>query len=253
MISPCQYDNRPDVFGFINRTGYSLRMAFTPRYWTERMYVPNVVAEQVPVTRQVAVRGTQTINYQVAKMVPITTTRKVAVNTVKMVAQEIVTQRPVTVFKTVPLGSSLAFGVPAAAPTTTTALQPTPSSDATAIMPKNSSKAASPITKNPSSLNSEDDEEPFNSRSSNSRGSKTPKKTDPENGAIKVPAATDDEVAPASASEEEEIASTDSRPIGRWVARKKTKSVSGPSFPEVAQAVTSISAGNSVWTNRKSR
>jgi hypothetical protein len=253
MISPCQYDSRPDVFGFINRTGYSLRMAFTPRYWTERMYVPNVVAEQVPVTRQVAVRGSQTINYQVAKMVPITTTRKVAVNTVKMVAQEIVTQRPVTVFRTVPLGSSLAFGVPAAAPTTTTALQPTPSSDATAIMPRNSSKAASPITKNPASLNSEDDEEPFNSRSSNSRGSKTPKKSDPENGAIKVPAATDDEVAPASASDEEEIASTDSRPIGRWVARKKTKSVSGPSFPEVAQAVTSISAGSSVWTNRKSR
>ena len=55
----------------------------TPRFWTERTYVPNVVAEQVPVTRQVAVRGTQTINYQVAKMVPVTTTRKVAVNTVK--------------------------------------------------------------------------------------------------------------------------------------------------------------------------
>jgi hypothetical protein len=257
MISPCQYDGRPDIFGFMNRTGYSLRMAFTPRYWTERMYVPNVVAEQVPVTRQVAVRGTQTINYQVAKMVPITTTRKVAVNTVKMVAQEIVTQRPVTVFKTVPLGSSLAFGVPAAAPTTTTALQPTPSSEATAILPRNSSKAASPVTKNPSSnpssLNNEDDDEPFNSRSSNSRGSKTLKKTDPENGAIKVPATTDDEVAPASATEEEEIAGTDERPIGRWVARKKTKTVSGPAFPEIAQASTHVTASGSSWTSRKSR
>jgi hypothetical protein len=256
MISPCQYDSRPDVFGFMNRTGYSLRMAFTPRYWTERMYVPNVVAEQVPVTRQVAVRGTQTINYQVAKMVPITTTRKVAVNTVKMVAQEIVTQRPVTVFKTVPMGSSLAFGIPAAAPTTTTALQPTPSSEATAIMPKNSGKGPSPerISKNPASLNADDEEgDAFNSRSSNSRGSKTPRKTDPENGSIKVPAATDDEVAPASASDEEEIAGNDSRPIGRWVARKQTKSVSGPAFPEVAQAATTVTAGGRGWTNRKPR
>jgi hypothetical protein len=256
MISPCQYDSRPDIFGFMNRTGYSLRMAFTPRYWTERMYVPNVVAEQIPVTRQVAVRGTQTINYQVAKMVPITTTRKVAVNTVKMVAQEIVTQRPVTVFKTVPLGSSLAFGVPAAAPTTTTALQPTPSSEATAILPRNSSKAASPVTKQPSSLNNslnnEDDEDAFN-RSSNSRGSKTSRKTDPENGAIKVPASTDEDVAPASAADDEEIAAADSRPIGRWVARKKSKTVSGPAFPEIAQASTHVTASSSAWTSRKPR
>src|SRR4029077_942627 len=125
QMTPCQYDNRPGLFGFVNRTGYSLRMGLTPQSWTERVYVPNVVAQQVPVTRQVAVRGTQTINYQVARVVPICTTRKVAVNTVRMVSEEIVTQRPITVFKTVPMGSSLALGVPAAAPTTTTALQPT--------------------------------------------------------------------------------------------------------------------------------
>jgi hypothetical protein len=202
------------------------------------------------------VRGTQTINYQVAKMVPITTTRKVAVNTVKMIAQEIVTQRPITVFKTVPMGSSLAFGIPAAAPTTTTAMQPTPSSDATAIMPKNSGKGPSPerISKNPASLNADDEDgDAFENRSSNSRDSKAPRKTNPSQGAIKVPAATDDEVAPASASDEEEIAGKDSRPIGRWVARKKTMSVSGPAFPEVAQAATTVTAGGRGWTNRKPR
>jgi len=236
QISPCQYDGRPDIFGFVNRTGYSLRMAFTPRVWTERIYVPNVVAQQVPVTRQVAVRGSQTINYQVAKVVPITTTRKVAVNTVKMVAQEIVTQRPVTVYKTVPMGSSLALGIPAASPTTTTALQPTPNAEATAILPKNGAKGPNPerMAKRPM-LNEGEDEATFD-RSEPKAKKKTPP-TQPEQGSIKVPAPSDDEVTPAAgvAADEEEIAKAD-RPIGRWVARKKAKTVSGPAFPEVAQA-----------------
>ncbi len=236
MISPCEYDSRPDIFGFLNRAGYSIRMAFTPRVWTERTYVPNVVTEQVPVTRQVAVRGTQTVNYQVARMVPVTTTRKVAVNTVKMVAQEIVTKRPVTVYKTVPMGSSLALGVPATAPTTTTALQPTPNSEATAILPKNSGKTPSPerTAKRPDPIeNNEDDGDTFDDRS----GSSNSKKRDiqPRSSSIKVPAASDEEANPA-ASDEAEIASRSERPIGRWVARKKTKTVSGPAFPEVAQS-----------------
>jgi hypothetical protein len=237
VIHPCQYDNRPDLFGFLNRTGYSIRMAFTPRVWTERVYVPNVVTQEIPVTRQVAVRGTQTVNYQVAKMVPITTTRKVAVNTVKMVAQEIVTQRPITVYKTVPMGSSLAFGVPAAAPTTTTALQPTPNSEATAILPKGSSKGPAPerTAKRPEPLNGGEDEDAFENRGGSSELKKK-STTRPDHGSIKVPATTDEEVTPAAASDDEEIASRSERPIGRWVARKKTKNASGPAFPEVAQA-----------------
>src|SRR6185312_14846969 len=104
------------------------------------------------------------------------------------------------------------------------------------------------------SLNADDEDgDAFENRSSNSRGSKSPRKTDPENGSIKVPAATDDEVAPASASDEEEIAGTESRPIGRWVARKKTKSISGPAFPEVAPADTTVTAGGRGWTTRKPR
>jgi hypothetical protein len=239
MMSPCQYDGRPDLFGFINRTGYSLRMAFTPRVWTERIYVPNVVAEQVPVTRQVAVRGTQTINYQVAKVIPFTSTRKVAVNTVKMVAQEIVTQRPVVVYKTVPMGSSLASGIPAAGSSATAALQPTSDSPPTAILPRDNGKTPSVqrTAKNPASLNDDEETDAFENRESNSGNTKIPKKnaTRPEHGSIKVPAATDDDVTPAagSSSDEEEIAATDARPVGRWVARKKT--VKGPAFPEVAQ------------------
>ena len=52
---------------------------------------------------------------------------------------------------------------------------------------------------------------------------------------IKVPASTEEELPPAGASDETEIAANVDRPIGRWVARKKTKSVSGPAFPEMAQ------------------
>lgn len=234
QMSPCQYDGRPDLFGFINRTGYSLRMAFTPQSWTERVYVPNVVCQQVPVTRQVAVRGTQTINYQVAKVVPICTTRKVAVNTVRMVCEEIVTKRPVTVFKTVPMGSSLALGVPATAPTTTTALQPTNDSKTIAIQPKNSSKAAAPerTAKNvPSNL--EDSDEDAFERSDNNSGN-TKKSSSIKSKKIVIPA--------SGVSEDDEAIVKAERPIGRWVARKKTKAksedsvVEGPAFPEIAHS-----------------
>jgi hypothetical protein len=237
VISPCEYDNRPDIFGFLNRTGYSIRMAFTPRVWVERTYVPNIVTEQVPVTRQVAVRGTQTVNYQVARMVPFTTTRKVAVNTVKMVAQEIVTKRPITVYKSVPMGSSLALGVPSTTPTTTTtALAPTPDSEVMAIKPKNSNKSSSPerIVKRPDPIDRGDDEgDTFDDRS----GSGNLKKKDVQQdvNSIKIPAATEDDANPAT-SGDAEIASRSERPIGRWVARKKTRAASGPAFPEIAQS-----------------
>lgn len=240
MVTPCEYDNRPDLFGFLNRTGFAVRMAFTPQSWTERVYVPNVVAQQVPVTRQVAVRGTQTINYQVAKIVPVTTTRKVAVNTVKMVSQEIVTQRPVTVFKTVPLGSSLAAGVPATTPAkTTTALQPTTDAETIAIRPKNSSNAAAPAkaAKRHSDLN-DDEENAFDRNDSGTGGSKPSRKSSaqPDQGSIKIPAATDGFMPADGAGAEEEIVTAQKPVIGRWVARKKTKvnSEAGPTFPEIA-------------------
>lgn len=221
-MHPCQYDNRPDIFGFLNRTGYSIRMAFTPQVWAERMYVPNVVTEQVPVQRQVAVRGSQTINYQVARMVPVTTTRKVAVNTVKMVAEEIVTQRPVTVFKTVPLGSSLAAGTPATAPTTITSRPPINDGERTAIKPRETRNGASPAARpqaqprRDDSLNDGDDAFDRDPKSGDAKRRK------------------DNSLLPASSEDEEGIAKSD-RPVGRWVARKKAKALDGPVFPEVAQ------------------
>ncbi|MBI3863797.1 MAG: hypothetical protein HY290_18060 [Planctomycetia bacterium] len=243
MVTPCQYDSRPDLFGFLNRTGYAVRMAFTPQSWTERVYVPNVVTAQVPVTRQVAVRGTQTINYQVAKLVPVTTTRKVAVNTVRMVSEEVVTKRPVVVFKTIPMGTSLALGVPPAnaeSPTTTTALQPTPETKGTAIMPRNKGGDSTKITRRfDEDLN--DEEDTFNRGKSGSSGDKSGGKIKTqsldEQGSIKVPAAGDRINRGTGVSANDQEFAAGERPIGRWIARKRAKpqQPAGQGFPEVAQ------------------
>jgi len=141
-VSPCEYDSRPGLLGWLNRRTYEARMAFTPKMIAERTYVPNVITETVPVTRQVAVPGTREVAYQVTRMVPYTTTRKVAVNTVRMVAEEVVTRQPVTVMKTVPYGAStLAFGPVWGG--TTTAVIPSPDPLSTAIRPDDA--FASPI------------------------------------------------------------------------------------------------------------
>jgi len=108
-ISPWQYDRRPGLFGWLNRTGYSVRSTFTPRVTSKRQYVPQVVTQQIPVTRQVARHGTRKITYNVTHMVPHKTTRKVQVRTVRWVSKEIVRTQPVTVMRTLPIGSSLAY------------------------------------------------------------------------------------------------------------------------------------------------
>lgn len=108
-LSSCQYDPRPNVWGWLNRTGYSMRQTFTPSVIARREYVPRVVTQVIPVTRRVAHHGARQVSYNVTRMVPYTTTRKVAVNTVRYVAQQITTMRPVTVMRTVPIGSSMAF------------------------------------------------------------------------------------------------------------------------------------------------
>ena len=122
-ISPCQYDPNPGLFGWMNRTGYSIRQAFTPNVFARREFVPNYVTTMVPVTRQVAVPGVQQVSYNITRMVATQTTRKVAVNTVKYVSEEIVTNHPVTVLRTVPIGSTIAY-LPFGA--TATALAPRP-------------------------------------------------------------------------------------------------------------------------------
>jgi hypothetical protein len=226
-MAPCQYDSRPDLLGFLNRTQYSVRMAFTPNYYGERIYVPNVVAQQVPVTRQVAIRGTQTVNYQVAKVVPIHSTRKVAVNTVRMVAEEVVTQRPVTVMRTVPFGSAYAFGTPSSS-SSTTAQSPASDSSVMAIRPRDSVKrsaSAEGAGKVPDPLQSdgqgvEDDRESDASKS-NIRGK--------EQGSLDQQPTSLDDDGPVLSSKES------ARPIGKWVARRKSPP-SGPAFPDMTIA-----------------
>jgi hypothetical protein len=228
-MHPCQYDNRPDLLGFLNRTQYSVRMAFTPDHYAERIYVPNVVTQQIPVTRQVAVRGTQTVNYNVARVVPIHTTRRVAVNTVRMVAEEVVTQRPVTVMKTIPYGNAYAYGVPYGAPRSATALSPTPDPGATAILPKanpNTPPAERTAKVVPDPLQSEsegiNDDRESDANESKIRGKSQGSRT---------PAVSPD-------ADSEAVAWTESsRPLGRWVARRKPQTQqNGPLLPDITLA-----------------
>ena len=108
-LHPCQYDPRPGLLGWLNRTGYSIRSSLTPSMIAHRDYVPNVVAQTVPVTRRVAEHGTRQVTYNVTKMVPTQSTRTVAVNKVRYVAEEITATQPVTVMRTVPIGTSVAY------------------------------------------------------------------------------------------------------------------------------------------------
>jgi hypothetical protein len=246
QMSPCQYDGRPDLLGFLNRTGYSLRMAFTPKVYAERTYVPNVITQQIPVTRQVAVNSTKTVNYQVTRMVPYTTTRRVAVNTVRMVAQEVVTQHPVTVFKTVPLGTGLAYAAPFG-PTSTAALPPIPSPGvSTAIRPRVG--ALPPNAHPPRPINPERsaklppalDEAADVFDSDNSRGVRAKRSSYNSERAAESPAIEEERTA---APAERQVASVPSAiRAGRWVARKSRRST-GPEFPDTSVAVAGTSAG----------
>jgi hypothetical protein len=134
-LAPCQYDSRPTFGGWLNRTAYNIRSSFTPDYQTTRMYQPNVVTQTVPVTRQVAVRGTRQVTYNETRYEARKTTRRVAVNSTKMVAVEEDVVQPVTVYRTVPTGtaisyapygSAITYGAPLGVTTTRTVLVPTP-------------------------------------------------------------------------------------------------------------------------------
>jgi hypothetical protein len=125
-MAPCAYDGRPGFLGWMNRTGLEIRQAFTPRYTAQRHYVPNIVAQQIPVTRQVAQHSTRQVTYNVTRMEPRVTTRQVAVHKVRMVSREITVQRPVTVMRTVPIGSTIAYVPFGSGGATATAMGPTP-------------------------------------------------------------------------------------------------------------------------------
>lgn len=126
-ISSCEYDNRPNFMGWMNRTGHSIRNTFTPSYVTRRQYVPNVVAQQIPVTRMVAVPSTKEVTYTVAKQIPITETRQVAVQVLEWKEEVQVAQVPVTTYEMKPYGTQTAYGfIPYSNNGTQTATGPTP-------------------------------------------------------------------------------------------------------------------------------
>lgn len=108
--APCQVDPRPGVMGWMNRTGYSMRTAFVPNYTTSRQYVPSMVTCNVPTVRQVAVQGTRRVTVQETKMVAERETQQVAVQKLVMRKQEVTVMQPQTAYRTVPIGSSMAFG-----------------------------------------------------------------------------------------------------------------------------------------------
>jgi len=120
-MSPCQYDPSPGIAGWMNRTGYAMRMAFTPTVTYPRRYVPNYVTTMIPVTRQVAQRGVREVAYKCTRLEAYRTVRKVAMNRVDYETAEVVVHRPITVMRTVPVGTSVAW-VPFGSPTATALL-----------------------------------------------------------------------------------------------------------------------------------
>lgn len=253
-LQPCQYDARPNLFGFLNRTGYQMRMAFTPPMTATRTWKPNVVVTQVPVQRQVAIRGTQQVNYQVARMVPYTTTRKVAVNTVKMVNQEVVMKQPVTVYKTVPAGTATvlanpgfgtAWGNPAFGTafggtiingsSTATALQPTPidqnqykaTGTATAVLPRDATPKSSSERQNLPDALKDDELVPTPTPAGRPSGAVTPRDKQ------EVAGMGDDyELVEVVARKAVLPSAFASRPtiarVSRWVARRSTDTPQAP-------------------------
>lgn len=149
---PCDYDSRPSLIGWLNRTGYRVRSSFTPDKIARRQFVSQTCTQQVPVTRRVALQSVRKQSYQVTKYVPETTTRKVAVNRVKWVEQEVVALKPVTVMKNVPVSRTAWTYVPygntavSFAPAAQLGLAPQPDPVSSAAKPSTTRTARRPVT-----------------------------------------------------------------------------------------------------------
>lgn len=142
-VSPCQYDPRPGLAGWANRTSYNLRMAFTPNQIRRRQFVPNVQTVAVPFNRTVAIPGTRQVTYNVAKMVPYETTQRVARVITEYEDMEVTAYEPHTVTKTVAVGNQTRWAyVDPFGGSTATALQPTPATrSAEQTIPKKSANS----------------------------------------------------------------------------------------------------------------
>ncbi len=166
-VSPCQYDPRNDIFGFFNRTGYSIRSAFTPNMVATREYVPQSCVAQVPVTRRVPQTCVQKQSYQVTKYVPETTSRKVAVNRVRWVEEEVVAMKPVTVMKTIASGTQTAWTyapagatVISSAPITNSAISLAPQPDPISARPSGTTNRTATRPRNEDNFDDRNEPEP---------------------------------------------------------------------------------------------
>ena len=101
-------------------------MRSLPTTSPRRQYNPQIVQQTVPVTRQVAIRDTRKVTYNVTRYEQRQTTRRVAVNTTRYVESEETVMQPVTVYRTVPTGSSIVYGVTPYGATSQTVLSPVP-------------------------------------------------------------------------------------------------------------------------------
>ncbi|QDT17778.1 hypothetical protein [Alienimonas californiensis] len=131
-MSPCQYDPRPGFAGSLNRFGYNVRSAFTPKYTTQRQYVPQQMACNVTTHSQVAEVTNVPQTYQVTTMVPVIKKRQVAVQEVVWEDQQVTAMKPVTeyqersrtVYNYLPSTDPVAVAYLSGRGTTATALRP---------------------------------------------------------------------------------------------------------------------------------
>ncbi len=130
-MSPCQYDQRPGLVGWFSRTSYEMTSAFQPNYRTSREYVPQTIAQAVPVTRQVAIQGSRQVSYNVTRMEPYQTTQKVAYSVPRWEDTEVTVMKPITVVKTMAVGTQVTY-VPIGSGAAATAFGPVPDSIGTA-------------------------------------------------------------------------------------------------------------------------
>lgn len=140
-LTPCQYDPSPTPLGALNRAAYRIRSALTPSMYVRRQFVPQTIAQQIPVQRRIAVQSVQQRTVQVTKYVKEQSTQKVAVNRVRWVEDEVIALKPVTVVKTVPT-TQTAWGWQTYGAPTATAWAPAPAATTTALRP-----AADPISR----------------------------------------------------------------------------------------------------------
>ncbi len=126
-VTPCQYDGRPSMAGWFNRTAYTMRMSLTPNTIRRRQFVPNMVVYNQPVMRTVAVPTTREVTYNVATTVPYVTTHKVAKQIVEYEDREVTAYEPYTTTRTVAVGTRTRYAmIDSMGGGTATALAPTP-------------------------------------------------------------------------------------------------------------------------------